>query len=75
MIAPTAQTATTLRLEEMLKQLETIARRVEQPGTPLTEAITLVEEGAVLSDEIERELARCDERVQALITRLRPTDS
>ena len=42
---------------------------------PLREAIALVEEGAVLSDEIELELTRCDERVQALIAKLRPTES
>jgi exodeoxyribonuclease VII small subunit len=75
MIAPTGQTAAAPTLDGMLKQLEKIARRVEEAGTPLTEAISLVEEGAVLSDEIERELARCDERVQALIARLRPTES
>lgn len=75
MIAPTAQPAQAVRLEQQLERLEQIARRVEAPGTPLAEAIALVEEGAALSDEIDRELARCDERVQALIRQLRPSES
>jgi exodeoxyribonuclease VII small subunit len=75
MIAPATQSPPVMLLEAKLKQLEMITRRVEEPGTPLTEAIALVEEGAVLSEEIERELSRCDERVQALIGKLRPTES
>ena len=75
MIAPANQSPSAMLLEERLKQLEQITRRVEEPGTPLTEAIALVEEGAVLSEEIERELSRCDERVQALIRKLRPTET
>lgn len=75
MIAPATQTPPAMLLEEKLKQLETITRRVEEPGTPLTEAIALVEEGARLSEEIDRELSRCDERVLALIRKLRPTES
>jgi exodeoxyribonuclease VII small subunit len=75
MIAPTTQSPPALLLEEKLKQLEKITRRVEEPGTPLTEAIALVEKGAALSEEIECELSRCDERVQALIRKLHPTES
>jgi len=75
MIAPASQSPPAVLLEEKLKQLEKITRRVEEPGTPLTEAIALVEEGARLSEEIDRELSRCDERVQALIRKLRPTES
>jgi exodeoxyribonuclease VII small subunit len=75
MIAPGTQSPPAVLLEEKLKRLEKIARRVEEAGTPLTEAIALVEEGAALSEEIDRELSRCDERVQALIRKLRPGES
>jgi exodeoxyribonuclease VII small subunit len=75
MSAPSTQSPPATLLEEKLKRLAMIARRVEQPGTPLTEAITLVEEGVSLSEEIDRELSQCDERVQALIRKLRPTES
>jgi exodeoxyribonuclease VII small subunit len=75
MIAHNTQTVSASLLEDKLKRLEAIARRVEQPGTSLTEAIALVEEGVALSDEIDRELAQCDERVQALIRKLRPAEA
>jgi exodeoxyribonuclease VII small subunit len=75
MIAPATQSPSSVLLEEHLRRLEEIARRVEGSGTPLTEAIALVEEGAALSEEIDRELSRCDERVQALIRQLRPSES
>jgi exodeoxyribonuclease VII small subunit len=59
-------------LEEQLRRLDAIAQALENPATGLSEAITLCEEGVVISEEIDNVLARCDKRVQALIERLRP---
>ena len=62
-------------LEQKLKRLETIVRRVEHAGSGLTEALALVEEGVLLSEEIDRDLSQCDIRVQELIDRIRPRES
>jgi exonuclease VII small subunit len=59
-------------LEQKLQRLEAIAKALESPATGLSDAITLCEESAGLSEDIDVALARCDERVRALIERLRP---
>jgi exodeoxyribonuclease VII small subunit len=62
-------------LEAKLKRLEAIIRRVENPGSGLAETLRLGEDGVGLCEEIEEELSRCDERVQALLERIRPADA
>lgn len=62
-------------LENKLKRLEEIVGRVEHAGSGLAEALQLVEEGVALSEEIDEELSRCDERVQTLIERIRPPEA
>lgn len=61
-------------LETKLNRLETIVRRVENPGSGLDESIRLGEEGVGLCEEIEEELSRCDARVKALLERIRPVE-
>lgn len=59
-------------LDAKLKRLEAIVRRMENPGSGLAETLRSGEEGVRLCEEIEEELSRCDERVQALLARIRP---
>lgn len=66
---------TPVELDEKLKRLEAIVRGVEHAGSGLTEALALVEEGVVLSEEIEQELSRSEIQVQKLIERIRPRES
>lgn len=72
MTATITGVATARSLEKKLHRLEEIANVVENPLTTLSDAITLCEEGVVLSEEIDVVLASCDDRVRALIERLRP---
>lgn len=62
-------------LETKLQRLESIVRRMENPGSGLGETLRLGDEGVGLCEQIEEELSRCDAHVQALLKRIRPTDT
>ncbi len=66
--------------ESALERLEEIAGRLEAGDLPLEEAIALAEEGLILSQFCEKQLAEAEGRIDQLVERmgvagLEPTDS
>jgi len=55
------------KLEERLRQLEEIVRKLESPDLPLEEALALYEEGVRLVRACERSLREMRERVEVLV--------
>ncbi len=56
-----------IRLEEHLRRLEEIVKRLEAPDLPLEEALKLYEEGVRLVRICEKSLREMKERVEVLL--------
>ena len=56
-----------MNLEQQLKQLEEIAKKLESDQLPLDEAISLFEEGITLSTSIRTALREAKIRIEAVV--------
>ena len=60
-----------MNLEQELKQLEDIAKKLESDTLPLDEAITLFESGIALATSIRTALNEAKIRIEAVVERAR----
>lgn len=57
-----------MSIEDDIKRMEQITAKLKDSGTPLEEAITLFEEGALIAKRIEKSLTEMERKVEILVT-------
>lgn len=56
-------------IEKDLKRMEAITEKLKASETTLKEALKLFEEGSLLANNIEKELANIEQKVTVLVTK------